>query len=121
MLSPHLKGRSEYRTHSFIAQIFEGEEQMASVPRMNCAPPKFTPLLELPAGFMEFLQPLHHAFTPLQQALVAKRAEVLRSAHEGRLPEHLPASEVTISDWKIALPDWCRDQRNQMTGPADDA
>jgi hypothetical protein len=22
-------------------------------------------------------------------------------------------------DWKIQLPDWCRDQRNQMTGPAD--
>ncbi|MGA9445705.1 MAG: hypothetical protein WBV26_04635 [Candidatus Sulfotelmatobacter sp.] len=23
--------------------------------------------------------------------------------------------------WKIALPAWCQDQRNQMTGPADDA
>ena len=23
--------------------------------------------------------------------------------------------------WRIELPDWCQDQRNQMTGPADDA
>src|SRR5438128_12672264 len=23
--------------------------------------------------------------------------------------------------WKIELPEWCQDQRNQMTGPADDA
>jgi malate synthase len=23
--------------------------------------------------------------------------------------------------WRITLPDWCQDQRNQMTGPADDA
>src|SRR5207244_3097363 len=27
----------------------------------------------------------------------------------------------TMSDWRIDLPDWCVDQRNQMTGPADDA
>src|SRR5262249_47843940 len=25
------------------------------------------------------------------------------------------------STWSITLPDWCSDQRNQMTGPADDA
>ena len=23
--------------------------------------------------------------------------------------------------WRIELPEWCQDQRNQMTGPADDA
>lgn len=37
------------------------------------------------------------------------------------MPDHLPPSEATASDWKIELPVWCRDQRNQMTGPADDA
>ncbi len=26
-----------------------------------------------------------------------------------------------MGDWRIELPDWCQDQRNQMTGPADDA
>src|SRR5215469_8200878 len=26
-----------------------------------------------------------------------------------------------MSSWRIALPAWCADQRNQMTGPADDA
>jgi malate synthase len=37
------------------------------------------------------------------------------------LPNHLPASDATSSEWGIALPAWCQDQRNQMTGPADDA
>ena len=38
----------------------------------------------------------------------------------GNLPEHLPPSRRHHRDWRITLPDWCRDQRNQMTGPADD-
>ena len=29
--------------------------------------------------------------------------------------------EATRAGWKIALPKWAEDQRNQMTGPADDA
>jgi malate synthase len=37
------------------------------------------------------------------------------------LPDHLPPSPATESAWQIELPAWCRDQRNQMTGPADDA
>src|SRR5262245_53394579 len=119
MLSPHSKSRSEYRTHSFIAKIFEGEEQVASFARMNCAPPRFNPMLELPAGFMEFLGSLHRVFTPRQQALVAKRTEVLREAHSGRLPNYQPSSEVMPSGWQVALPVWCCDQRNQMTGPDD--
>src|SRR5437764_1136879 len=38
-------------------------------------------------------------------------------------PEGPPAfsSPETTGGWKVELPDWCRDQRNQMTGPADDA
>jgi malate synthase len=53
--------------------------------------------------------------------LVAKRAEVLQLSHRGQPPNYLPASEATTSDWRIEVPDWCEDQRNQMTGPADDA
>lgn len=76
---------------------------------------------ELPSGLLEFLLPLHGKFTPWQQELVAKRAEKLDASHRGRKPEYGSSSVATTSEWKIALPDWCADQRNQMTGPADDA
>lgn len=101
--------------------MFEGEEKMTTVARINCAPRSFNPVLELPKGFMDFLLPLSREFTPRQQALAAKRAETLAVAHNGQLPGHLPASESTTGDWRIELPEWLRDQRNQMTGPADDA
>src|SRR6266850_1575159 len=86
---------------------------------LNSAPPDFA--AALPKGFLEFLLPLHEAFTPRQQDLVAARARVLAAAHLGHRPDHLRPSEATTSEWKIALPSWCADQRNQMTGPADDA
>jgi malate synthase len=112
---------STSRTHSFIAEMFEGEEKLTSVTRMNCAPRNFDPVLELPKGFMDFLLPLHKVFTPRQLALVARRARTLADAHKGRLPDYLPASAATAGDWRIELPAWAQDQRNQMTGPADDA
>src|ERR1041384_8641404 len=89
--------------------------------RFNSAPPELNPQRELPAGFMEFLLPLHRAVTPRQQMLRRKRAEVLQSSHRGKKPDYLPASEATTTAWTIPLPGWCADQRNQMTGPADDA
>jgi malate synthase len=88
---------------------------------MNYAPANLNPEKDLPKGFMEFLTPLHQQFTPWQRKLVAKRAEVLDASLRGNPPNYLPASEATTSDWKIEVPDWCADQRNQMTGPADDA
>src|SRR5262249_29039229 len=52
----------------------------------------------------------------------AARRERLERAHaRGALPDHLPPSTATTSAWRIELPAWCADQRNQMTGPADDA
>jgi malate synthase len=81
----------------------------------------FDPSVDLPAGLMDFLIPLHREFTPRQQALAAGRAGALAEAYRGRPPEYLPDSEATGAEWSIALPEWCRDQRNQMTGPADDA
>lgn len=71
--------------------------------------------------FLAFLQSLHRELTPRQQTLVQRRAEVLASAHAGRKPDYLLPSEATPIDWRIPLPSWCEDQRNQMTGPADDA
>jgi malate synthase len=89
--------------------------------RMNYAPADLNPDKDLPKGFIEFLLPLHKQFTPWQQKIIAKRAEVLEASHRGQPPDYLPASEATTSDWRIEVPEWCADQRNQMTGPADDA
>ncbi len=88
---------------------------------MNHAPAGFDAGRDLPRGFAAFHDALHRAFTPRQQALAARRIERLAAAHaRGVLPDHLPPSDATTSEWSIALPAWCRDQRNQMTGPADD-
>ena len=87
----------------------------------NSASPHFDPVTDLPRGFFDFLLPLHRAFTPRQQELIKERAKVLAASHMGETPEHLPPSDATTSEWRIELPSWCADQRNQMTGPADDA
>lgn len=88
--------------------------------KINCTPEGFDAERYLPAGFLDFLLPLHQEFTPRQQSLVARRAHRLAAAHRGELPDHLPDSAAS-SDWRVDLPAWCADQRNQMTGPADDA
>jgi malate synthase len=91
------------------------------VQAMNSAPAGFDPARDLPAGFLEFLLPLHRSFTPSQRDLIEKRTAALEASHQGRLPNYLPSSTATRDAWQIELPGWCRDQRNQMTGPADDA
>jgi malate synthase len=88
---------------------------------VNSTPPGFDAVRDLPAGFLEFLAPLHAALTPRQRSLVARRESMLREAHSGKLPNYLPPSVSTMDSWQIELPQWCFDQRNQMTGPADDA
>ena len=87
----------------------------------NSAAPDFDPVRDLPAGFLEFLAPLHAALTQRQRALIARREYALGEAHAGKLPDYLPPSVATTNSWRIELPAWCADQRNQMTGPADDA
>src|SRR6202790_5076877 len=88
---------------------------------VNSAPPTFNAARELPAGFLEFLEPLHEKLTLWQQALIGRRVTSLTEAHGGKLPNYLPPSVATMQSWQIELPEWCFDQRNQMTGPADDA
>src|SRR5258708_38453086 len=88
---------------------------------VNSAPAEFDPARDLPEGFLEFLAPLHAALTLRQRALVARREHALAEAHAGKLPDYLPPSVATTNSWRIELPAWCADQRNQMTGPADDA
>jgi len=88
---------------------------------LNAPPSGFHAAKDLPQDFLEFVRPLHERFTPWQQQLVAKRKQAIEAAHSGRLPNFLPDSEATTSNWKIELPAWTTDQRNQMTGPADEA
>lgn len=75
----------------------------------------------LDSDFLSFYEPLHDRFEPEQRRLVARRQQRLADAHAGTLPSYAPASDATTRPWSIDLPDWCSDQRNQMTGPADDA
>jgi malate synthase len=88
---------------------------------MSTAPAGFSPERDLPAGFARFYRPLHERFTPRQAQLAGRRKEVLAASLRGERPGYLPASVATTNDWKIDLPAWCSDQRNQMTGPADEA
>jgi len=88
---------------------------------VNSAPANFDPERDLPEGFLEFLAPLHAALTLRQRALIARREFALAEAHAGKVPGYLPPSVATTNSWRVELPAWCADQRNQMTGPADDA
>jgi malate synthase len=94
---------------------------MSAQPPMSTAPADFDIERDLAPGFAAFYRPLHERFTPLQQELAAKRKQVLTASQNGRLPNYRSASAATTDDWSIELPDWCVDQRNQMTGPADEA
>jgi malate synthase len=87
--------------------------------RMNCAPPGFNPERDLPQGFLDFFRSLHERFTARQQEIISLRAKKLERSLAGNRPNHLPESKAS-SEWRIELPAWCQDQRNQMTGPADD-
>src|SRR5450755_859843 len=88
---------------------------------VNIAPSRSNAAKHLPRGFVEFLTKLHAALTPRQRTLISQRDAALRASHAGKLPNYLPASGATTQAWRVELPAWCADQRNQMTGPADEA
>jgi malate synthase len=90
-------------------------------PPTNRAPADFDPERDLPPGFMRTFTPLHKQLAARAAELVARRKERLEAAHRGDLPEHPEQAEVPGGDWGIEVPAWAADQRNQMTGPADDA
>jgi malate synthase len=89
------------------------------IPPMSTTPDGFSIEHELPTRFAAFYKPLHDAFTARQQTVIANRKAALKASLEGKRPRYLALSEAG-SDWRIELPAWCADQRNQMTGPADD-
>lgn len=89
--------------------------------RLNQPPAGFSSERDLAPGFLDFLAPLHRVFAPRQEALIRERKRVLADSHQGEKPTHnYPASAVR-NGWRVELPEWCQDQRNQMTGPADDS
>lgn len=88
---------------------------------VNQAPYNFHLEKHLGIDFADFLTDLHRKFTPRQQEAARRRAEVLEKSHKGDPPGYKKKDgEEFSADWRIDLPEWCRDQRNQMTGPADD-
>ena len=89
--------------------------------KLNSAPADFDPRRDLPEGFLDFLAPLHERFSPARNELVAERQRVLDDSHTGSKPVHRYPGPAVRNGWRIDLPEWCQDQRNQMTGPADDA
>lgn len=89
------------------------------IPPMSTAPEGFSIERDLPTRFAAFYQKLHDAFTPRQQLIMANRTTALKASLKGERPNYLPKSEAN-GEWWVELPAWCVDQRNQMTGPADD-
>ena len=88
---------------------------------LNCPPTGFDPTRDLPEAFLRFLTPLHQRFSPWQARLVEERRRVLAESQQDNKPAHRFPGPAVRNGWKIELPAWCQDQRNQMTGPADDA
>jgi malate synthase len=93
----------------------------SALPPMSSAPAGFSIDRDLPEGFAAFYRPLHERFTPRQQAFAAARKTVMAASQAGHPPTYLAPSPATTDPWKIDLPSWVLDQRNQMTGPADEA
>ena len=90
------------------------------IPPMSAAPAGFSIERDLPSGFAAFYRPLHDAFTARQQATILARAKVMAASQAGSPPDHNRNAGPWSGEWTVTLPAWCRDQRNQMTGPADD-
>ncbi len=73
----------------------------------------------LPNGLPDLLRDLGAIFEPHRRSLLAARSSALAAAHRGRPPQYREAPEAAGAAWRIELPEWALDQRNQITGPAD--
>jgi len=56
-----------------------------------------------PKGFLQFLEPLHKRFSPLQQELVTSARPLLPLA-PGPPANHLPPGEAQLESWDIPCP-----------------
>src|SRR5438874_7840004 len=89
--------------------------------RLNTPSADFRAEHDFPKEFLEFLRPLHERFSGGRDELIHERRMVLAESHAGEKPVHRFPGPAVRNGWRIELPEWCQDQRNQMTGPADDA
>jgi len=79
----------------------DGSAQMLATPRLRFTQLKGAAELFTPA-FVDYLVRLHDEFTPRIHVLRAKRAEMLKAAHEhGIMPTHPPVSEMNTGDWQV--------------------
>jgi malate synthase len=113
--------RGSYAKSMPLARQDIGSEIPDTIQPMNVAPAGFDVARNLPNGFLDFISRFWESLASRQQNLVRQRVAALAAAHQGKLPGYVPASPATEEHWRIELPQWCQDQRNQMTGPADDA
>jgi malate synthase len=88
---------------------------------LNYPPESFHPEHDLPPGFLDVFTPLHRQFSPWQRTLIQQRKRVLAESQRGKKPTHCFPGPAVRGDWRIEVPEGFEDQRNQMTGPADDA
>jgi malate synthase len=97
----------------------EGGAQMLATPRLRFAPVSGAAELFSPA-FVEYLVRLHDEFTPRIHGLRARRAEMLKAAHEqGIMPAHLPVSEINTGHWQVpTVPDDLLKPGIEISGPA---
>src|SRR2546430_5556692 len=81
---------------------------------VNSAPPDFDAARDLPAGFLEFLAPLHAALTLRQRALVARRDCALAEAHAGK---DRKSTRLNSSHSQISYAVFClkKKKNNQQT------
>jgi malate synthase len=97
----------------------DGTSQILAIPRLRFAPVEGAAELFAPA-FIDYLVRLHDEFTPRIHVLRAKRAEMLRAAHEqGIMPSHLPVSAINTGDWQVPpVPQDLRRPGIEISGPA---
>ena len=97
----------------------EGSSQMLATPRLRFVPISGAAELFSPA-FVEYLVRLHDEFTTRIHGLRARRAEMLKAAHErGIMPTHLPMSEINTGNWQVPpVPEDLLKPGIEISGPA---
>jgi hypothetical protein len=68
------------KTQTKLSGNRTGESLNDRVVAVNSSPAGFEARKDLPAGFLEFIAPLHEALTPRQRTLLEKRADALGCA-----------------------------------------
>lgn len=77
--------------------------------------------LSVDESLINYLKEIGSDYFRSSQLLYIKgRNFLLKNSREGKPPQY-PRYDFLSTNWQAELPEWLIDQRNQMTGPADDA